>query len=101
MQTRIRRFRAVPGITSIVAASVLGMAGAAMAQDQQPAGGDRTTETETRQETTTQTVRREESMTFIGRGVTGDLPRPPANVLSPEDTQRELLWYNLGRPGPG
>jgi hypothetical protein len=97
-------------ITSAVAASVFGVAGAAVAQDQQPADNERATETRpaptapdtATQEPTTQTVRRyEETTTVVGRGVTGDVPRPPANALSPEETEREQLWYGLSQPVPG
>lgn len=74
-------------------------AGTAKAQEQQGTQDEKTSEV--RQETTTRTVRRsEETSTTFGRGVTGDVWRPPANELSPEYTERERHLHELGQmPG--
>jgi hypothetical protein len=99
MNDRTSRSSIVLGIVPIVAASLVWGVGTAGAQGQQETREEKASES--RQETTTQTVRRtEETTTTRGRGVTGDVWRPPANQLSPEYTERERLLYNLGQmPG--
>jgi len=99
MKTRMSRFSIALGIVPMVAVSLVWVGGTAMAQDKQETKEERTSET--REETTTQTVRRyEETTSTVGRGVTGDVWRPPANELSPEYTLRERHLYELGQmPG--
>jgi hypothetical protein len=99
---KTRRPSTVLGIVPILAASVVWVAGTAMAQDQQSAWQEKGEEKaqETRQETTRTVRRYEETTTIVGRGVTGDVWRPPANELSPEITKADQLWYKLSQPGP-
>ncbi len=94
-----RRSSTALGMIPIAAASVVWLGGTAMAQDQQHTWDNRTSESS--QETTMRTVRRyEETTAIVGRGVTGDVYRPPANELWPEYSERERLWYNLSQmPG--
>jgi len=97
MKTTKKR-SSVLSIIPIVAAFLVGAGGTAMTQDEQQAGA---TETQESRQETTRTVRRyEETTTTVRRGVTGDVPRPPANELWPEYTETERLWYNLSQmPG--